>query len=51
MVLFGNEKDDITGKDVKYAVVGTALVPKFDEETQPPLEKEPKEHVEVPDWG
>ena len=37
--------------DVNYAVVGTALVPKFEEETQLPLESEPKEHVEVPDWG
>lgn len=51
VVLLGNAKDDITGKDVKYAVVGTALVPKFEEETQPPLEKKPREYVEVPDWG
>ena len=51
VVLFGETKDDITGKDVKYAVVGTALVPHFREETQPPMKSEPVEDVEIPNWG
>ena len=51
VVLFGETKDDITGTDVKYAVVGTALVPHFREETQPPMKSEPVEDVEIPNWG
>ena len=51
VVLFGKTKDSISGDQVKYAVVATALVPVFDEDHQPPLQEPPTEVVEAPDWG
>ena len=51
VVLFGETKDSISGDQVKYAVVATALVPVFDEDHQPPLQEPPTEVVEAPDWG
>ena len=48
VVLFGKTKDSVSGGQVNYAVVATALVPAFDEEHQPSLQ-EPQ--VEAPDLG
>ena len=37
VVLMKPSKDECTGKDVKYVVVATALVPVFDESCQTPF--------------
>lgn len=52
IVQFEKTKDEITHVDVKYAVVATAFVPRFESrETQEERENPPIERVEVPDWG
>ena len=57
IIQLGCTKDDVTGLDVKYALVGTALVPVF--ESYPPSEKDPekvegkdgREDIVEPIWG
>ena len=52
IVQFGKTRDDVTHVDVKYVVVATALVPRFDVcEPKPEPPYNGKEIVEIPDWG
>ena len=53
IVQFGITRDDVTHVDVKYAVVATALVPRFEacEPTVEPLSTMPTEIVKKTDWG
>ena len=52
VVQFKETRDDVTHVSVKYAVVATALVPRFEEiETQKDYGDALHEDVEKPDWG
>ena len=52
VVQFGKTRDAVTNVDVKYAVVATALVPRFETpETHEDGKIPPHEKVEIPDWG
>ena len=52
IVQFGKTRDAVTDVDVKYAVVATALVPRFETpETDEDGKIHPHEKVEIPDWG
>ena len=52
IVQFGKTRDAVTNVDVKYAVVATALVPRFETpETDEDGKIHPHEKVEIPDWG
>ena len=57
IIQLGGTKDDVTGLDVKYALVGTALVPVFEHyppshKVQDDEEKTPfLEEIVEPSWG
>ena len=51
VVLMTPTKDECTGKDAKYVVAATALIPVFDEACQPPFKKPPPELIEDSSWG
>ena len=57
IIQLGTTKDEVTGLDVKYALVGTALVPVFEEFLEQKIGETPKEGESIPEeilepsWG